>query len=306
MLRYTVKRVVGMIPTLIIVVTFVFFFVRLIPGDPARLVAGEQATLQDVEAVRERLGLNQPVYIQYFKYVAGLLQGDLGTSLRTSRPVLTEVSARYWNTMALTAASLVWSTIAGVLLGVWSGKNRGKWQDFTGMTVAVSGISLPNFWIGFLLIMLFSVKLRWFPTTGAGTWKNLVLPAITLGTSIAAIIARFTRSSIVEVLKEDYIRTARAKGLREKTVIWGHAFRNSMISVVTVVGLQVGFLLGGSVVTEAVFAYPGLGSLLIESVNYRDYPAIQSLILIFSLQFIVINLIVDILYAALNPEIKLS
>ena len=306
MLRYTIKRVLGMIPTLIIVVTFVFFFVRLIPGDPARLVAGEQATLQDVEAVRERLGLNQPVYIQYIKYILGLLQGDLGTSLRTSRPVLTEVASRYWNTMALTIASLIWSTIVGVILGVWSGKNRGKWQDFTGMTLAVSGISLPNFWIGFLLIMLFSVKFRWFPTTGAGSWRNLVLPAITLGTSIAAIIARFTRSSIVEVMKEDYIRTARAKGLKEKTVIWAHAFRNSMISVVTVVGLQFGFLLGGSVVTEAVFAYPGLGQLLIESVNYRDYPAIQSLILIFSLQFIVINLIVDILYAALNPEIKLS
>ena len=306
MLRYTIKRVLGMIPTLIIVVTFVFFFVRLIPGDPARLVAGEQATLQDVEAVRERLGLNQPVYIQYIKYILGLLQGDLGTSLRTSRPVLTEVASRYWNTMALTIASLIWSTIVGVILGVWSGKNRGTWQDFTGMTLAVSGISLPNFWIGFLLIMLFSVKLRWFPTTGAGSWRNLVLPAITLGTSIAAIIARFTRSSIVEVMKEDYIRTARAKGLKEKTVIWAHAFRNSMISVVTVVGLQFGFLLGGSVVTEAVFAYPGLGQLLIESVNYRDYPAIQSLILIFSLQFIVINLIVDILYAALNPEIKLS
>ena len=306
MLRYTIKRVLGMIPTLIIVVTFVFFFVRLIPGDPARLVAGEQATLQDVEAVRERLGLNQPVYIQYIKYILGLLQGDLGTSLRTSRPVLTEVASRYWNTMALTIASLIWSTIVGVILGVWSGKNRGKWQDFTGMTLAVSGISLPNFWIGFLLIMLFSVKLRWFPTTGAGSWRNLVLPAITLGTSIAAIIARFTRSSIVEVMKEDYIRTARAKGLKEKTVIWAHAFRNSMISVVTVVGLQFGFLLGGSVVTEAVFAYPGLGQLLIESLNYRDYPAIQSLILIFSLQFIVINLIVDILYAALNPEIKLS
>ena len=306
MLRYTINRVLGMIPTLIIVVTFVFFFVRLIPGDPARLVAGEQATLQDVEAVRERLGLNQPVYIQYIKYILGLLQGDLGTSLRTSRPVLTEVASRYWNTMALTIASLIWSTIVGVILGVWSGKNRGKWQDFTGMTLAVSGISLPNFWIGFLLIMLCSVKLRWFPTTGAGSWRNLVLPAITLGTSIAAIIARFTRSSIVEVMKEDYIRTARAKGLKEKTVIWAHAFRNSMISVVTVVGLQFGFLLGGSVVTEAVFAYPGLGQLLIESVNYRDYPAIQSLILIFSLQFIVINLIVDILYAALNPEIKLS
>ncbi len=306
MLRYTLKRIVGVLPTLIIVVTFVFFFVRLIPGDPARLVAGEQATLDAVEAVRIQLGLDKPIHIQYFKYVGGLLRGDLGMSLRTKRPVLTEVAARYGNTMALTFASLVWSTIVGVILGVWSGKNRGKWQDFTGMTLAVSGISLPNFWIGFLLIMTFSVKLRWFPTTGVGSWKNLVLPAIALGTSIAAIIARFTRSSIVEVLKEDYIRTARAKGLREKTVTWGHAFRNSMISVVTVVGLQFGFLLGGSVVTEAVFAYPGLGQLLVESVNYRDYPAIQSLILIFSLQFIIINLIVDILYAVLNPEIKLS
>lgn len=306
MLRYTLKRIVGVLPTLIIVVTFVFFFVRLIPGDPARLVAGEQATLDAVEAVRIQLGLDKPIHVQYFKYVGGLLRGDLGMSLRTKRPVLTEVAARYGNTMALTFASLVWSTIVGVILGVWSGKNRGKWQDFTGMTLAVSGISLPNFWIGFLLIMTFSVKLRWFPTTGVGSWKNLVLPAIALGTSIAAIIARFTRSSIVEVLKEDYIRTARAKGLREKTVTWGHAFRNSMISVVTVVGLQFGFLLGGSVVTEAVFAYPGLGQLLVESVNYRDYPAIQSLILIFSLQFIIINLIVDILYAVLNPEIKLS
>ena len=306
MLRYTLKRIVGVLPTLIIVVTFVFFFVRMIPGDPARLVAGEQATLDAVEAVRVQLGLDQPIHIQYLKYVGGLLQGDLGMSLRTKRPVLTEVAARYGNTMALTFASLVWSTVVGVILGVWSGKNRGKWQDFTGMTLAVSGISLPNFWIGFLLIMAFSVKLRWFPTTGVGSWKNLVLPAIALGTSIAAIIARFTRSSIVEVLKEDYIRTARAKGLKEKTVTWGHAFRNSMISVVTVVGLQFGFLLGGSVVTEAVFAYPGLGQLLVESVNYRDYPAIQSLILIFSLQFIIINLIVDILYAILNPEIKLS
>lgn len=306
MLRYTIKRIVGVIPTLIIVVTFVFFFVRLIPGDPARLVAGEQATLDAVEAVRVQLGLDKPIHVQYLKYVGGLLQGDLGMSLRTKRPVLTEVAARYGNTMALTFASLIWSTIVGVILGVWSGKNRGKWQDFTGMTLAVSGISLPNFWIGFLLIMTFSVKLRWFPTTGVGSWKNLVLPAIALGTSIAAIIARFTRSSIIEVLKEDYIRTARAKGLREKTVTWGHAFRNSMISVVTVVGLQFGFLLGGSVVTEAVFAYPGLGQLLVESVNYRDYPAIQSLILIFSLQFIIINLIVDILYAVLNPEIKLS
>lgn len=174
------------------------------------------------------------------------------------------------------------------------------------MTLAVSGISLPTFWIGFMLIIVFSVNLKWFPTTGADGFMNLVLPAFTLGTSVAAVVARFTRSSMIEVLKEDYIRTARAKGLKEKAIVWGHAFRNSMISVVTVIGLQFGYLLGGSVVTESVFAFPGLGSLLIESVNYRDYPAIQSLILIFSLHFIVINLLVDILYAVLNPEIQLS
>ena len=306
MLRYIVKRVIGVIPTLIIVVTFVFFFVRMIPGDPARLVAGPQATLEDVEVIREELGLNDPIPQQYVDYVTGLLHGDLGDSLRTKRPVAYEVSLRYMNTVKLTVFSLVWSVIVGVLLGVWSGKHRSKWQDYTGMTIAISGISMPSFWIGFLLIMVFAVNLNWFPTTGADSWKSFILPGIALGTSIAAIIARFTRSSIIEVMKEDYIRTARAKGLKEKTVIWKHAFRNAMISVVTVVGLQFGFLLGGSVVTETVFAFPGLGSLLVESVNYRDYNAIQSLILIFSLHFIVINLVVDILYALLNPEIKLS
>lgn len=306
MLKYTIKRIIGVIPTLIIVVTFVFFFVRLIPGDPARLVAGPQATQADVEVVREELGLNKPIVNQYADYVVGLLHGDLGTSLRTKRPVALEVSLRYMNTVKLTLFSLTWSVIVGVLLGVWSGKNRSKWQDYTGMTLAISGISMPSFWIGFLLIMVFAVNLNWFPTTGADSWKSFILPGIALGTSIAAIIARFTRSSIIEVMKEDYIRTARAKGLGEKTVIWKHAFRNAMISVVTVVGLQFGFLLGGSVVTETVFAFPGLGSLLVESVNYRDYNAIQSLILIFSLHFIVINLVVDILYALLNPEIKLS
>lgn len=306
MLRYLVKRIIEVIPTLILVVTFVFFFVRLIPGDPAQLVAGPQATLEDIEVVRESLGLNEPIPTQFAKYVTGLLQGDLGTSLRTKRPVLVEISNRYANTVKLTLMSLAWSSVAGILLGVWSGKHRSKWQDYTGMTVAVSGLSMPSFWIGFMLIIVFSVNLGWFPTTGAESLKNLVLPAFTLGTSVAAVVARFTRSSLIEVLKEDYIRTARAKGIREKAVVWKHAFRNSMISVVTVIGLQFGFLLGGSVVTESVFAFPGLGSLLIESVNYRDYPAIQSLILIFSLHFIIINLLVDVLYAVLNPEIQLS
>ena len=306
MLKYIIKRIIGVIPTLIIVTTFVFFFVRLIPGDPARLVAGPQATLEDVEVVREELGLNKPIVTQYVDYVTGLFHGDLGMSLRTKRPVATEVSLRYMNTVKLTLGSLAWSVVVGVLLGVWSGKHRSKWQDYTGMTMAISGISMPSFWIGFLLIMVFSVNLKWLPTTGADSWKSFILPSIALGTSIAAIIARFTRSSIIEVMKEDYIRTARAKGLKERPVIWKHAFRNAMISVVTVVGLQFGFLLGGSVVTESVFAFPGLGSLLVESVNYRDYNAIQSLILIFSLHFVVINLVVDILYALLNPEIKLN
>ena len=306
MLKYIIKRIIGVIPTLIIVTPFVFFFVRLIPGDPARLVAGPQATLEDVEVVREELGLNKPIVTQYVDYVTGLFHGDLGMSLRTKRPVATEVSLRYMNTVKLTLGSLAWSVVVGVLLGVWSGKHRSKWQDYTGMTMAISGISMPSFWIGFLLIMVFSVNLKWLPTTGADSWKSFILPSIALGTSIAAIIARFTRSSIIEVMKEDYIRTARAKGLKERTVIWKHAFRNAMISVVTVVGLQFGFLLGGSVVTESVFAFPGLGSLLVESVNYRDYNAIQSLILIFSLHFVVINLVVDILYALLNPEIKLN
>lgn len=306
MLRYITKRIVEVIPTLIIVVTFVFFFVRMIPGDPAQMVAGAQATQEDIEVIREELGLNESIPTQYVNYVTGLFKGDLGTSLRTKRPVTTEISNRYANTVKLTLVSLLWSSIVGILLGVWSGKNRSKWQDYTGMTLAVSGISLPSFWIGFMLILVFGVNLKWFPTTGADSLKSLVLPAITLGTSVAAVVARFTRSSLIEVLKEDYIRTARAKGIKEKIVVWKHAFRNSMISVVTVIGLQFGFLLGGSVITESVFAYPGLGSLLIESVNYRDYPAIQSLILIFSLHFIVINLLVDILYAMLNPEIQLS
>lgn len=306
MLRYITKRIVEVIPTLIIVVTFVFFFVRMIPGDPAQMVAGGQATQEDIEVIREELGLNESIPTQYVNYVTGLFKGDLGTSLRTKRPVTTEISNRYANTVKLTLVSLLWSSIVGILLGVWSGKNRSKWQDYTGMTLAVSGISLPSFWIGFMLIIVFGVNLKWFPTTGADSLKSLVLPAITLGTSVAAVVARFTRSSLIEVLKEDYIRTARAKGIKEKIVVWKHAFRNSMISVVTVIGLQFGFLLGGSVITESVFAYPGLGSLLIESVNYRDYPAIQSLILIFSLHFIVINLLVDILYAMLNPEIQLS
>ena len=197
------------------VITFVFFFVRLIPGDPARLVAGEQATQDDVEAVREELGLNKSIPAQYVTYVTGLLKGNLGTSLRTKQPVTKEIAGRFGNTVRLAFVTLLWSSVVGVLFGVWSGTHRGKWQDYTGMTIAVSGISLPSFWIGFLLIMLFAVKLRILPTTSGTSLKSLIMPSITLGVGIAAVIARFTRSSIIEVLKEDYVRTARAKGIKE-------------------------------------------------------------------------------------------
>lgn len=306
MFRYFMKRTLAVIPTILIVSIFVFMFVRFIPGDPARRVAGPDASLEDVESIREALGLNKSIPQQYKDYMLGLFKGDMGNSLKTKRPVTYEIGQRYMNTVRLTLMSLLWSVVAGVLIGVFSGKNRSKWQDYTGMTLAVSGISVPSFWLGLMLISVFAVRLKWFPTVGSEGFKSLILPSITLGASVAAIIARFTRSSIIEIFKEDYIRTARAKGLKERKIVWKHVFRNSMIAVVTVVGLQFGFLLGGSVVTESVFAFPGLGSLLIDSVNFRDYPMIQSLILIFSLHFVIINLIIDLLYAGLNPEIQLK
>lgn len=306
MLRYIVKRIISIVPTIILVSIFVFMFVRFIPGDPARMVAGPDATIQDVELAKQALGLDKPPVTQYFNYMGGLLHGDLGTSLKTRNPVSYEIGLRYMYTVRLTLASIFWATIIGLLIGVASATNRGKWKDYAGMTLAVSGISAPAFWIGLMLIQVFAVKLGILPSTGGDGFKSLILPSFTLGAGVAAVIARFTRSTVIEVLKEDYVRTARAKGLIEKIIIWKHVFRNSMISVITVVGLQFGFLLGGSVVVESVFGYPGLGSLLIDSVSYRDYPMIQSLILIFSLNFIVINLIVDILYAIVNPEIELG
>lgn len=304
MLKYVGKRIIGIIPTIILISIFVFMFVRLIPGDPARLVAGDEASYETVEMIREELGLNKPVVRQYIDWVNDIFHGDLGNSIKTGKPVTYEISLRYRNTLCLAGIAIVWGVALGLLIGIWAGTHRSKWQDYTGMTLAIAGQAVPNFWIGLMLIMLFSVKLRWFPVSGSDTWKHMVLPVLTLGTGLSATIARFTRSSIIEAMKGDYTRTARAKGLSESTVIWKHVFRNSMISVVTVVGLQFGHLLGGSVLVEAVFGLSGLGSLMVDSINNRDYFMIQALILIFALNFVVINLLVDLLYAALNPEIS--
>jgi len=276
----------------------------MIPGDPARLVAGEDATLADVEMVRKELGLDKPIVEQYVTYMKNLFKGDMGNSLKTNRPVSDEIGERFMPTFWLTVWSMVWAVIVGLVIGVISATKRNKWQDYLGMFGAVSGLSLPSFWLGLMLIQLFAVTLGWLPTGGMESWKSYILPAFTLGTGVAAVVARFTRSSLMDVLKEDYIRTGRSKGLSERNVTWGHGLRNAMIPVVTMTGLQFGFLLGGSVVIETVFSWPGLGKLLIDSVAYRDYPVIQAEMMIFALEFIVINLIVDLLYGILNPQIR--
>jgi len=304
MLTYIVKRLLGMIPTLLLVAVVVFLFVHMLPGDPARLAAGLEADQATVELVRKDLGLDLPMHQQFVRYFSHMLQGDLGTSLRTKRPVSTEIADRFLPTLYLTFASMIWSVMFGMIIGIVSAVWRNKWPDRLGMTLAVSGISFPAFALGMMLMQVFSVNLGWLPTVGASTWKHYILPSLTLGAAVAAVMARFTRASFVEVIQEDFVRTARAKGLSERTVIIKHALRNAMIPVVTMMGLQFGFLLGGSIVVEKVFNWPGLGRLLVDAVEMRDYPVIQAEVLLFSLEFIVINLIVDVLYAVINPTIR--
>ncbi len=304
MLDYLAKRLHGIIPVIFAISLVVFAFVHMLPGDPARLVAGLDASPEDVAAVRSSLGLDGPLWQQYLHFVGNALQGDFGISLKTRRPVITEIGERLMPTVWLTVVAMIWATVLGLLIGVLSAVKRGRWQDYGGMIIAISGISFPSFWLGLLLINLFSVRLGWLPTGGYGTWQHFVMPAFTLGLGVAAVMARFTRSAFVEIAREDYVRTARAKGVPEKLVIWKHTLRNALVPVITMTGLQFGFLLGGSIVVETVFSWPGLGRLLVDSVSYRDYPVIQAEILLFSLEFIFINLAVDVLYAFANPEIR--
>jgi glutathione transport system permease protein len=304
MLNYFIKRLLGLIPTLLIVAVLVFLFVHLLPGDPARLAAGQDADQSVVELVRKDLGLDKPLYQQFFTFFSHALRGDFGHSMVSKRPVIDEIGSRFLPTLWLTLTSMVWSVIFGLVIGVVSAVWRNRWPDRVGMALAVSGISFPAFALGMLLMQVFSVQLGWLPTIGADGWQHYILPSITLGAAVAAIMARFTRASFVEVMQEDYMRTARAKGVRETLVVVKHGLRNAMIPVVTMMGLQFGFLLGGSIVVEKVFNWPGLGRLLIDSVEMRDYPVIQAEVLLFSLEFILINLLVDMLYAVINPSIR--
>lgn len=304
MFRYIVKRLIEIIPIILVVSLLIFFFIHLVPGDPVRLAAGKEATLEEIERVRQELGLDKPLLTQYVNYMQNLLTGNLGHSLKTGLPISDMFENRFSVTMTLTFMSLGWALVLGLLIGTISAVFRNKWPDYIGMLTAISGISLPGFWLGLILIQIFSVTLGWFPTGGVDSWKSYVLPSLTLGAGIMSMLARFTRSSLLETLKEDFIRTGRAKGLKESVVVRKHALKNSMIPVVTIAGLQFGFLLGGSVVVETVFSIPGMGRLLIDSIAFRDYPVVQAVILLFSLEFILVNLLVDILYKALNPKIR--
>ena len=304
MTSYFLKRLLGLLPTLLIVAVLVFLFVHMLPGDPARLAAGSDAGLETVELVRRDLGLDRPLPEQFLNFFGRMLQGDFGTSLRSRRAVSLEIGERFMPTLLLTLTSMVWSVIFGMAIGISSAVFRNQWPDRLGMTIAVSGISFPAFALGMLLMQVFSVQLGWLPTVGADSWRHYILPSLTLGAGVAAVMARFTRASFVEVVQEDFVRTARAKGLKERTVIYKHCLRNALIPVVTMMGLQFGFLLGGSIVVETVFNWPGLGRLLVDAVNMRDYPVIQTLVLLFSLEFILINLVVDVLYGFINPTIR--
>lgn len=304
MFRYFVLRLLGLVPTMLLVTVCVFFFVHLLPGDPAQLAAGPEADEETVQMVRERLGLDRPLPEQFVLFVKKTVTGDFGISIRSQRPVIDEVADRFGPTLLLTVAAMAWAVVFGLLIGIVSAVKRGRWPDRLGMAFAVSGISMPPFALGILLMEVFSVWLGWFPTVGAESWRHYVLPSITLGAGVAAVMARFTRSALIEVLSEDYVRTARAKGLPARQVLSRHALRNALIPVVTMMGLQFGFLLGGSIVVEKVFNWPGMGRLLVDAVEMRDYPVMQTCVLLFSMQFLLINLAVDLLYGWLNPSIR--
>lgn len=313
MLTYLVRRFLAIIPVLIGASFLVFSAVRLAPGDPAQVIAGEAATKELIEKVRVEMGLDKPILSQYLVFVSKTLQGDLGNSLRTNDRVTNELKAKLPNTLLLTASAMLLATVLGVTAGVVAASKRNSIFDNVSMILALIGVSIPIFWLGFLMMLVFSVKIPRalgippiFPPTGTGTWRHLVMPSITLGVTSMAIIARMTRSSMLEVLQRDYIRTARAKGLSQTVITYKHALRNALIPVVTIVGLQVGTLLGGAVLTETVFSWPGIGTLLVTGILFRDYPVVQGTVLFITVAFVMVNLVVDLMYAFLDPRIRYS
>jgi len=306
MLQLIIRRLIFLIP-IIIGVTFISFSIlRLTPGDPAQVLLGENATEEDLQAIREKFGLDKPFFVQYAIYIANVFRGDLGVSIRTQRTVLTEVLARYPATLELAGTAVIIASLIGLIAGIVAASNQNSVFDYGSMVVSLFGISMPIFWLGLMLMLIFSVILGWLPAVGRGSLAHLVLPAVSLGANSAAIIARMTRSSMLEVIRQDYIQTARAKGLTERVVLYKHAVRNALIPVITVMGIQFGYLLSGSVLTETVFAWPGVGRLMIQSIYMRDYPVVQGAILLVAVNFTLVNLFVDVLYGYINPKIRVE
>jgi peptide/nickel transport system permease protein len=306
MITFVSRRLLYILPVILGVSVGVFLIIHLMPGDPARIMAGIDASDEDVRIVRQSLKLDEPIYLQYLHFMGRAMVGDFGVSFRTRRPVIDEIRTRYGNTVLLALASMVVALLFGGLTGIISAVRRYSIFDNLSLLVSLIGVSMPTFYLGLLLMLFFSVELGLLPLAGKESWLNLILPAITLGTPSAAVISRMVRSSLVEVLGQDYIRTARAKGVTEWAVISKHALRNAMITVVTVVGLQVGYLLGGAVVTETVFAWPGIGRLVVQSILARDFPVVQASVLVLAITFVLVNLLTDLLYGILDPRISIQ
>ena len=304
MLIYFLRRVLQTIPTLLGVIAIIFFFVRALPGDPARLYTGQEASAQEVADVRRRFGLDRSVPEQFYRYVLGLAAGDLGRSFRANREVRFLLQRHFLPTLYLSLVAITIAATLGIFLGMYAAVHRNSLADLAITTVSILGISTPSFFLGLLLMYVFAVGWRVLPVSGSLSLRGMVLPATTLAASSLGTISRFARSSLLETLGQDYIRTAKAKGLRFIHVVRKHGFRNALIPVITIVGLQFGFLLSGAVIVETIFNFPGLGWLLIQSIDARDYPVIQALMLVFAVQFVMINVLVDLLYAFVDPRVR--
>jgi peptide/nickel transport system permease protein len=304
MIRYVLTRLSYMLPVVWLVVSVVFLLIHLVPGDPIQAMLGEGAAGADIQAARHAYGLDVPLPTQYVRYWNGVLHGDLGRSLRLNQPVRSLVAQAYPATLALTLAALAIAVLLSIPAGVRSATHRNRWDDRVLSFVSLLGLSVPNFALGPILILLFAIRLDWLPVSGAHSWRSLVLPAVTMGASLAAILTRMVRTSMLEELGQDYVRTARAKGLSERAVVYRHALRNALIPVVTVLGLQFGALLAGAIVTETIFAWPGIGRLTLSAISNRDYALVQGCLLCIGLTYVAVNFFTDLVYSALNPRIR--
>jgi peptide/nickel transport system permease protein len=304
MTQYILRRLFALVPILFGASILIFAVMRLIPGDPARQALGPEATGAQVEVLREAWKLDEPLAVQYIAWLNRAIQGDLGNSIVSRVPVTEELMTRFPATLQLTLSSMVVAVVFGLGFGIVAAVKHNTPVDRATMLFAILGICTPSFWLGLILLLTFSVRFQWFPSTGAGGLSHLVLPALTLGVGAAAVVARVTRSSMIEIFSEDFVRTARAKGLGNRIIVTRHVLQNALIPVITILGLEFGGLLAGSVITETVFSYPGIGQLLITSINNRDFPIVQGTLLLFAVQFVIINLVVDLLYARVDPRIS--